>query len=147
MFLFFVLLTLLGCLQGAASAAIDPSGDEAESQLACIYQCDNGGTAVDNPEHRPSYNGCGSYGVGIDFNKCGYLNGCCNLHDLCYDRCGTSRDRCDDEFRACTSNAPSTMIKDAKGFCSAAGETMYYLVRLAGCSAFKSAQKNACICV
>jgi secretory phospholipase A2 len=118
---------------------------EVAEQMACLFQC-KVGSPVQNPDHKPSFNGCGSYGIHIDFNRCAYLTACCNAHDLCYDTCLTSRDECDNSFRECNSNPVQFLDKDTKGLCTATGEAMYFAVRLAGCSAFKNAQANACIC-
>jgi len=112
----------------------------------CKFSCPNGRPPIHNPGHTPGSNGCGSYGVNVDLKRCPYLTQCCNGHDVCYDVCGTSRDSCDDTFRTCTQQAPGLPDADTTFFCRNAGMAMYYVVRAAGCSAFKNAQGNACLC-
>lgn len=54
-----------------------------------------------NPAYKPSYNGCGSYGFSVDFDKCFGMKGfneCCNHHDLCYGTCYIGKSYCDNQF-------------------------------------------------
>jgi hypothetical protein len=154
-----VVMTSLMCLVAAVhglppnSADTPLGGDillegESVQVMACVFQCPNGKKPEPNPDHVPSYNGCGTYGANIDFLMCPYLISCCNYHDLCYDKFGRTREECDDDFYYCTQTRPSRLVSvEAHDICTAMGKTMYAAVRAFGCPAYKSAQKNACICV
>jgi len=111
----------------------------------CEFLC-KVGRPESRPGYKPSTNGCGSYGVNVDFRLCSYLTTCCNSHDICYGTCKKSRDQCDDSFRDCTQRPPSSLNAAAKLTCKVAGQAMYGIVRVAGCPAFKSSQDEACIC-
>lgn len=116
-----------------------------DTRTGCAFECEKG-TPVQNPDYRPSHNGCGSYGVNVDLKTCPYLTVCCNRHDFCYGRCGTDRDLCDSWFKTCTQNPPASYNGLRKGLCKSVGNGMYYAVRALGCRAFKNAQKKSCIC-
>jgi len=134
--------------ESISSEGDTPLQGEIGQVMACVFQCQNGKTPVKNPNHVPSYNGCGSYGANVDFLMCPYLITCCNYHDLCYDEFGPTREECDDFFYDCTQTRPSRRVTaEAHDICTAMGKTMYATVRTFGCPAYKSAQKNACICV
>ena len=108
----------------------------------CTY-CENG-TVTQNPDIPPSSNGCGSYGVTIDMKWCPYLNNCCDQHDLCYDRCDTTKAVCDQAFLTCTQNPPAGCLR--KVYCKLTGQLMYEGVNLAACDAFLNARKRICFC-
>jgi secretory phospholipase A2 len=134
---------------GEDAGVLDGERPEAENEgkAVCKFLCEIG-SPIQDPDHTPGHNGCGSYGFNVEFKRCPYLTECCNKHDVCYDACGTSRDECDDVFRDCTTKSASLRSMDAetRGLCSSYGHVMYYTVRLAGCPAFKNAQEKACIC-
>ena len=47
-------------------------------------------------------NGCGSYGVSINFEKnLTEFNSCCNIHDICYQTCSKTKEICDNTFKNC----------------------------------------------
>jgi secretory phospholipase A2 len=115
------------------------------TQESCNFQCKTG-KPVHNPSHTPGHNGCGAHGLEIHFKHCAYLNACCNQHDLCYDMCGNSRDRCDDLFKTCN-NAPKNVQPQLIDGCLSAGSLMFTTVSFFGCAAYNNAQKNACLCI
>lgn len=109
----------------------------------CDYNCPSGLTKIQNPNYIPSFNGCGPEGFNIDFlvpPRCKHYKQCCNQHDLCWDKCGISRDLCDEQFRDC-------LKKTSILVCQTFGELAYDIVQLTGCSIFRNNQQNACICV
>jgi len=113
----------------------------------CEFLC-----KVGRPESRPGYkpatNGCGSYGVNVDFMNCSYLNTCCAYHDICYGICTVGHDQCDSMFWFCTQSPPFMEGFDvtAQQICKLTGQAIYGIAKAAGCPAFKSAQDKACIC-
>lgn len=69
----------------------------------CEFQCPNGAKPVENKNHVPSVNGCGS--VGFQWQKdtlpLEELEECCNQHDICYDTCNKKKEKCDKKFKEC----------------------------------------------
>ena len=59
-----------------------------------------------NPDMVPNMNGCGSYGIHIDFSKLhmSEFDDCCNCHDNCYETCNVKKSYCDDVFENCLKN-------------------------------------------
>lgn len=68
------------------------------------------------------------------------MEDCCNLHDLCYDTCGKSKEECDSEFRTC--------LMDVCGShpCIHAANLFADIVVFMGCPAYLGAQGDACTC-
>jgi len=121
-------------------------GTRATYWICDEFKCKNG-TRIRNPDFIPSPNGCGSAkGWHISYQKCTYLNDCCNSHDWCYGTCGSARSKCDESFKECVSSITNLPPKTSKLFCKASGLAMYSAVFVGGCPAFKNAQKKACSC-
>jgi len=105
-FQFFVVLFIFGIqLRGLS---LTNTTDQEASEDDCNF-CPSGEKAVRitgcyNPN--PT-NGCGSSTWSetaldiIDFLTSDEAHECCNQHDLCYEKCGTSFDECEQEFRDC----------------------------------------------
>lgn len=97
---------------------------------------------------KPTINGCGPEFIPPSVVK--YFNvfqfkHCCDAHDACYGKCGSSRRDCDDTFNSCLEKSCTTE-KDAK-LCKSVAEMYYYAVRVAGCfAAFVPTQEKLCQC-
>lgn len=70
------------------------------------------------------------------------IESCCDQHDLCYDQCGTPKQHCDLIFDNCMYNVCGTDEK-----CKKMAMIFSSATKFMGCSAYKDAQKNACLCV
>ena len=120
----------------------------------CKYSCRRGLKKVNNKNHAPSSNGCGSFGVEIDLSHIPNLSNCCDKHDICYDECGNSKTSCDSQFQNCLihtcdklkkknhfKKSNSVITVDA---CKITANIVYEGVTKLGCSSYLKAQKNAC---
>ncbi|XP_063445589.1 group XIIA secretory phospholipase A2-like isoform X1 [Mytilus trossulus] len=139
--------------------AIDGLADLAEGKtIECKYKCRSGIKAIPHPDHTPTSNGCGSFGIEFDTGNLPQMTECCDVHDKCYDICNTDKETCDKDFRQCLlvmcgklgddlnkeeAEVPKFMF--GKG-CEATAEIMYRGTLALGCSPYKKAQKNACLC-
>lgn len=91
----FILFALFFCavLFGTACASVTfpPNCD--------LPMCPASKVLKPNPAHKPSHNGCGVPGfmVSSEYD----MTECCNVHDVCYDTCGKSRSKCDQDFLDC----------------------------------------------
>ena len=123
----------------------------------CPYECPRlGHSPVPRPGHIKSSNGCGSLDVIFDDSEdslihmeAGFME-CCHEHDLCYDTCGADKDLCDLTFKRCLYSVckgkAETQILDKKA-CKIKAKLAYMSVIGVGCQSFRSAQKDACVCV
>ncbi|CAC5409284.1 PLA2G [Mytilus coruscus] len=131
--------------------AIDGLADLAEGKtIECKYKCRNGVKAKPHPNHKPTSNGCGSFGIEFDTGNLPQMTECCDTHDICYDTCNTDKEKCDKDFRQCLMKMCDKLGDDlnkeeAEG-CEATAEIMYRGTLALGCTPFKKAQKNACLC-
>ena len=41
------------------------------------------------------------------------MSGCCDTHDLCYDKCGTVKAKCDKDFKNCLTTK-CKLVKEKK---------------------------------
>lgn len=121
--------------------------------FACKKTCKSGHLAKKPKFNNTVIDGCGTYGIHIQYSMCIYLNDCCNKHDACYYLCGKTKETCDQEFKDCTQN-PTVIendskfdINEVKNGCKSLGNGMVGLVEALGCSAFTKAQDEACQCV
>lgn len=66
-------------------------------------------------DHQFSSNGCGSYNINIDFASFNMqeFNGCCDVHDYCYEICSESKRRCDGNFEKCLTNQCNKWASDS----------------------------------
>ena len=77
---------------------------------------------------------------------------CCNRHDICYDTCNSDRTKCDDDFKTCLRYAcdlesvHSQHNKKKLQQCHQMVDIMHSGTVGLGCTAFKEAQRNACLC-
>jgi len=122
----------------------------------CYFECPRGKTVEVNKNHIKTSNGCGSLDIIFDDSENSYIHvekefsDCCADHDECYDTCGEDKDLCDLAFRKCLYRV--CRKDDHKKFldnkkCKLKAKLFYMAVVGVGCSPFKEAQKNACLCV
>ncbi|KAI0239938.1 Group XIIA secretory phospholipase A2 [Lamellibrachia satsuma] len=112
----------------------------------CTYTCPNGKKPKRRKNHKPSFNGCGAYGIEIGMeNMPGGMTRCCNTHDLCYDTCNNKRHNCDKEFKECLSDV-CHRLKTKKGTkeCLSTVDLMQAGTSVFGCQAYLDSQKKAC---
>ncbi|KAL6101682.1 pla2g12b [Pungitius sinensis] len=123
----------------------------------CQYRCRHGET----PQNRPGYqlqepNGCSSSLVGLQVNAVldlgiPAMTNCCNQLDVCYDTCGTSKGRCDSEFRLCLHGICGD-LKKSLGFvskvqaCESMADVLHSTVGTLGCRPYMNSQRAACVC-
>ncbi len=79
---------------------------------------------ISKPGTAPSFNGCGSFDVNVDFSKYNGLSGfnaCCNNHDICYNKCDTTKAVCDTTFYSClktaVDNSNNNFFKKIGNYC------------------------------
>ncbi|XP_066934200.1 group XIIA secretory phospholipase A2-like [Clytia hemisphaerica] len=121
----------------------------------CVFRCPKG-SPKRNPGHKPTSNGCGSYGVKFDTSQYPGFEGCCNTHDECYDTCNNEREDCDKQFQECLKD--SCLFHTVKGGvekklsrkklkdCEGIADVMYAGTLGLGCGSYLEAQRNACLC-
>lgn len=116
----------------------------------CVFSCPNGAVPKAKKGHTPSSNGCGSYGFNLDVDGLPELTSCCDTHDKCYDTCNSNREKCDSDFKKCLmrmcKDLKSSLTKEEYAGCKSTSELMHTGMIALGCSAYKSAQTNACTC-
>ncbi|KAL8592683.1 hypothetical protein ACOMHN_037623 [Nucella lapillus] len=124
----------------------DYVGDE----NGCIYKCSNGGKPVKKPQHKPTANGCGSFGVKLDLTHVPAIERCCNEHDVCYDTCNRPKDTCDVDFKDCLTRTCKDFKKHvSRKFyegCQSTADLMYAATMALGCKPYKDSQRDACLC-
>jgi secretory phospholipase A2 len=145
-----VLLLSLACsCQGGKPASIDEL--VAEHLAKCRFECAPGQQMRARAGHVPSSNGCGSSSVKFEPSH-SFLEDCCHVHDECYDRCGTGKLKCDDEFKRCLDSQCVDKLDGGEAnpehaVCKQSAGLMSLGVRFGGCDSFIKAQENACECV
>jgi hypothetical protein len=125
------------------------SGIEPKYPIRYFERCRK--TRVARKGYTPTANGCGPKGgpkFSDTFGKASFLEAC-NTHDLCYGRCRSDRDTCDQHFRkqlmkACTAAYPGGG-KQLKACIRTADEYHSGVVAL-GEVAYDDAQSEACQC-
>ncbi|XP_076067499.1 phospholipase A2 group XII [Oratosquilla oratoria] len=118
----------------------------------CNFECPKGSELNPKPNHTPKSNGCGS--LGVFFNKEDLprpeMVDCCNEHDNCYDTCGSDKDECDFLFKRCLYDICATNKKELNELtmktCKGGAKILYTATIALGCSSFRDAQEDACIC-
>lgn len=81
-------------------------------------------------------------------NLFGYqFRGCCNTHDICYSKCGTSKKNCDTNFLSCMRKICVKKNILTRAYCKLMAQSFYALVDQFGMRYFESAQRQQCICV
>ncbi|XP_018563840.1 group XIIA secretory phospholipase A2 [Anoplophora glabripennis] len=119
----------------------------------CVFKCPNGAHPKPNKSHKPSADGCGSFGLKVNTNylPIGEMTKCCDDHDICYDTCNSNKELCDVEFKRCLYKycdtykdtvAGSNIIKACKG----TAKMLFTGTLTLGCRAYLDAQKKACWC-
>ncbi|XP_045124159.1 group XIIB secretory phospholipase A2-like protein [Portunus trituberculatus] len=119
----------------------------------CIFKCPRKRIPVRNTNHIPQANGCGSLGMFFEKEDLprSEMVDCCNHHDLCYDTCGADKDNCDMKFKRClystcdVGREEGNFIAEKK--CKGGAKLLYTATMALGCTSFKEAQKEACLCV
>ncbi|XP_014678219.1 PREDICTED: group XIIA secretory phospholipase A2-like isoform X2 [Priapulus caudatus] len=136
-----------------AVSHLDAIGDFIESteKKTCEVQCQDGSKPVANPTYTPKPNGCGSFGVQVNFLNFPAFSHCCNGHDICYGTCGKERIICDTEFGdclydICRQQRIQTEQQDDKITCATTADLMYGGTLTLGCKAYEDAQREACLC-
>jgi len=109
----------------------------------CTYECPKGKTKIPNPDHKPVSNGCGSYGISLVTDE--KFTPCCDVHDICYDTCGNSREKCDSAFKKCLQETCKSSTNPSQ--CKQTADTVIMGTSMFGCGAYQESQKKACICV
>ena len=76
---------------------------------------------------------------------------CCLEHDVCYGRCGKTREECDAEFEQCLKDYCKTSEahrhdKDLKKSCDMASKILWKSAYYMGCNLFIEAKKKHCYC-
>ena len=67
--------------------------------------------------------------------------------DKCYGTCGSSRDKCDKEFRTCMmSQCSNKKNKKERDDCEGQASMFFTGTRSLGCQAYIESQKEACTC-
>ncbi|CAL4192874.1 unnamed protein product [Meganyctiphanes norvegica] len=118
----------------------------------CIYTCPRGKIMIPNPDHKPTSNGCGSFGVFYDREDLSRpeMADCCDEHDICYDLCGSEKEDCDRKFKRCLYNS-CNVNEDSMDIltfkkCQGGAKLLYTATMALGCTSFREAQSKACIC-
>ena len=79
-------------------------------------------------------------------NKTPVFGPSCQKHDLCYDTCGTTQQKCDDDFLTNLKAGCEAQQHESKlcsGYCSMAATLYFKAVQQFGAGAFKQAQEVA----
>ncbi|XP_059170275.1 group XIIA secretory phospholipase A2-like [Physella acuta] len=139
---------ILGSLQDVVANIQDYIGDK---NKGCFFECPNGKKPKANPDHKPSSNGCGAFGIQLDEHiQMKEVTSCCNKHDICYDTCNKSKDNCDTKFKDCLldvcKNKKKLLTKEVYQACLSSVDMMYAGTVALGCKPYREAQRNACIC-
>lgn len=132
-----------------------------------LTKCPN---RINNPNHTPSFNGCGGEGLSsavpdnpmfvnhvtdliylaIYGTNSGNFTYPCNGHDSCYDTCNTVKVNCDTNFsnamdEVCNNDYSGVLASNYRLECLAYSSTYEFAVSAID-SFYESAQKNACNC-
>ncbi|CAF0757604.1 unnamed protein product [Adineta steineri] len=100
-------------------------------------------------------NGCGAEG-GLTINWLlqavgeGVLIKCCNTHDICYETCGQTQSRCDNNFESCLNSACGKLggwfewwSNTRQVACKVDGNLLFSVVNAFGSKAFNTAQQQS----
>ncbi|RNA39188.1 Group XIIA secretory phospholipase A2 [Brachionus plicatilis] len=120
----------------------------------CEMTCPAGTFLTQIPDHNFSTNGCGSYNINIDFSVLNMqeFNGCCDVHDVCYEKCSETKKSCDGSFENCLMGHCDQWAIEAnwnsfqKLTCTSVVKFMIIAVENLGCTAYKSSKEAACLC-
>ena len=119
----------------------------------CIFKCTKNRIPVSNINHMPQSNGCGSFGMFFEKEDLprSEMVDCCNDHDLCYDTCGSDKEDCDRKFKRCLYSTCDVNKQQQDIFnekkCKGGAKLLYTATMALGCTAYKEAQGQACLCV
>ncbi|XP_064626034.1 group XIIA secretory phospholipase A2-like [Lineus longissimus] len=135
-----------GSLEALDNILSSFQGDE-----ACEFKCPNEGEVKKpRPGHKPTSNGCGSFGIKLETSSLPEMTRCCDVHDFCYDTCGKVRADCDDQFQLCLYEMceakKTTFTTDQYEGCKMAAELMHGGTSSLGCHSYLESQKKACQC-
>ncbi|KAK2146214.1 hypothetical protein LSH36_624g01093 [Paralvinella palmiformis] len=116
----------------------------------CKYTCRNGATPKENPEHKKTANGCGSYGTHFKIGAVPGATECCNKHDYCYDTCNSDKAFCDRQLEHCLQkicyNLKGKITDKKEEECVTVVQYIFGGVSALGCEAYLKSQKSACTC-
>lgn len=140
---------------GTVAEYADMAADIVNSVVDCELHCPDGFRRYPNIHHRPSANGCGSYGIEDYTHVMPALTECCNRHDYCYDICGIDKSVCDKDFEKCVKKLCSrtnlelseTEQANLHQACESVTTIMYSSTVVFGCPAFLKSQHKACVCI
>ncbi|XP_015586001.1 group XIIA secretory phospholipase A2 [Cephus cinctus] len=117
----------------------------------CVFQCPSGATPKQNWNHKPQSNGCGTLGLEInqEYLPLSEMTQCCDAHDICYDTCGSDKEKCDIAFKRCLykycdsyENTGSAVANT----CKAAAKMLFTGTIALGCKSYLDSQNEACYC-
>ncbi|KAL4709055.1 hypothetical protein ACJJTC_005916 [Scirpophaga incertulas] len=127
---------------------------DAAVEEECIFTCADGVKPTRNRNHIPKSDGCGSLGfkISTEYLPLEEMTKCCDEHDICYDTCLNSKEKCDLDFKKCLYNYCDSYKavsvagdKITKG-CKGAAKLLFTGTLTLGCKSYLDAQKNACYC-
>lgn len=136
-----VSLLLLVCSARYAGAASD--GNELLKVKDGLPACPFGYKLVQSPR-RISSNGCGVSSIAV-MHRSYEFTPCCDLHDACFDTCGTTHSQCQALFNRCMSKHCEK--SEDKDQCEKNALVLDTATSLLGIGPFQSAQLDACSCV
>lgn len=123
------------------------------STQKCEFECPEGKEFYQQYEPKP-FN-CKSIGIEVDVDiLTDHFTGiktCCLEHDICYGRCGKTREECDQEFEHCLKDYCATPDahrhdKDLRKSCDMASKVLWKSAYYMGCNHFIDAKKRSCFC-
>ncbi|RWS07236.1 Group XIIA secretory phospholipase A2-like protein [Dinothrombium tinctorium] len=115
----------------------------------CVFVCRNGKPGKKNDSYVPTTKGCGFLGITIAVEHLPnpIMHDCCKDHDMCYAKCGSHKDECDDQFQECLLRTCKNLNNPAfEQGCRVSAKMVYLLNLVYSCKLFLIAQKTACIC-
>ncbi len=143
-------LIALSSQEEVAQAIDEAAGSLVEVSVPDKSFCPAGYVLETRPGTKPQPNGCGPARY-TRFAEIATktlpqpITACCNIHDIEYDTCGTSKKDADSRFFGCL-NTVFTVTPSLGGSFPGFAAVMYAGVRLGGGSAFASAQAARCQC-
>jgi len=116
------------------------------------YSCSKGFVPVPKRPMKLSSPGCHGFGMSMfsaaDKGKHDPLVGCCDLRHACYGICGSSKKRCEDDFKKCSDAACAAVVDaEEKKSCEQTSSIHAMSASFGGCKSFDDAQKSQCDCV
>ncbi|KAK3601802.1 hypothetical protein CHS0354_041718 [Potamilus streckersoni] len=137
-------------LSNSLNDVVDSLANLFGSDTSCKFRCNDGGKPKPRPGHKPSSNGCGSFGLELDTSTLPVMTKCCDAHDECYDTCNKDKLECDKKFKKCLEKMCKKLEPDLNDDesvgCRATAMLMSSGTQALGCQAYLDSQKTACEC-